>query len=46
MNMDWLCDNVDGSIPAYEELLPASRPLVRQLGLDRDQLPPETEVMK
>ena len=43
MNMDWLCDNVDGSIPAYEELLPASRPLVRQLGLDRDQLPPETE---
>ena len=43
MNMDWLCDNVDGSIPAFEELLPASRPLVRQLGIYRDQLPPETE---
>lgn len=43
MNMDWLCDNVDGRIPTFEELLPASRPLVRQLGLDRDQLPPETE---
>ena len=46
MNMDWLCDNVDGTIPAFEELLPASRPLVRQLGLYRDQLPPETEVNK
>ena len=43
MNMDWLCDNVDGSIPAFEELLPASRPLVRQLGIYRDQLPLETE---
>ena len=45
MNMDWLCDNVDGSIPAFEELLPASRPLVRQLGIYRDQLPPETEAV-
>lgn len=43
MNMDWLCDNVDGAIPTFEELLPASRPLVRQLGLERDQLPLETE---
>ncbi|MGN0779082.1 MAG: BMP family ABC transporter substrate-binding protein [Aristaeellaceae bacterium] len=43
MNMDWLCENVDGSIPAYEELLPASRPLVRQLGIYRDQLPMEAE---
>lgn len=43
MSMDWLCDNVDGYIPAFDELLPASRPLVRILGLERDQLPPETE---
>ncbi len=43
MNMDWLCDNVVGQIPTYEELLPASRPLVRLLGLERDQLLPETE---
>ncbi len=43
MNMDWLCDNVEGYIPSYDELVPASRSLVRLLGLDRDQLPPETE---
>lgn len=43
MNMDWLCDHVDGEIPAFDQLLPASRQLVRLLGLYRDQLPPETE---
>lgn len=44
MNMDWLADNVEGTIPAFDELLPASRPLVRQLGVYRDQLPLEPEV--
>ncbi len=43
MNMDWLCDNVIGQIPTYDEILPASRPLVRLLGLERDRLLPETE---
>jgi basic membrane lipoprotein Med (substrate-binding protein (PBP1-ABC) superfamily) len=43
MRMDWLCDNVDGDIPAFETLLPGSRELVRLLGLYREQLPPVTE---
>ena len=43
MRMDWLCDNIEGSIPAYDELLPRSRNLVRLLGLYRDTIPPQTE---
>ena len=43
MHIDWLCDNVDGSIPGWDELLPMSRNLVRLLGVYRDQIPPETE---
>ncbi|MBD5094553.1 MAG: BMP family ABC transporter substrate-binding protein [Subdoligranulum sp.] len=43
LHMDWLCDNVDGSIPKFEELLPFARPIVRLQGLDRDHLPPEKE---
>ena len=43
MGMDWFCDNVDGQIPGYEELLPISRDLVRVLGLYRGKLPPEKE---
>ena len=44
LHMDWLCENVIGSIPAYEELLPISQPLVRELGIYRDQIVPEMEV--
>jgi len=40
MKMDWLCDNVDGHIPAFEELLPRSRNLVRLLGIYRESIPP------
>ena len=43
LRMDWLCDSVDGTIPAYEELLDMARPLVRLQGVYRDQLPPEKE---
>ena len=43
LNMDWLCENVNGSIPSFEELLPMSQPLVRLLGIYRDSLPPEKE---
>ena len=41
MRMDWLCDNVDGSIPGWDELLPQSRNLVRLLGIYRESIPPE-----
>ena len=43
LQMDWLCDCVEGSIPAYEELLPAARTIVRLQGVYRDQLTPEKE---
>jgi hypothetical protein len=44
LRMDWLCENVEGSIPQYEELLPFARSMVRQLGVYRDQIPLEKEV--
>ena len=34
MQMDWLCENVVGSFPKYEEILPISRPMVKLLGID------------
>ena len=43
LKMDWLCDNVLGSIPRYDEILPVSQPLVRELGLYSDKIPTEKE---
>ncbi len=43
LHMDWLCENVDGSIPKFEDLLPFAQPIVRLQGIDRDCLPPEKE---
>ena len=34
MRMDWLCDNVEGHIPALSELLPMSRETTRLLSLE------------
>ncbi len=39
LTMDWLCDNVVGSFPKYEEILPMSRSTVDLLGI----LPKEQE---
>ena len=36
--MDWLCENVEGSIPSFDELLPGAREMVRLLGLYRGEL--------
>lgn len=33
MHMDWLCENVEGSFPKYEELVPMARPMVDILGI-------------
>lgn len=33
MHMDWLCENVVGSFPKYEEILPIARPMVDILGI-------------
>ncbi|MBR6089753.1 MAG: BMP family ABC transporter substrate-binding protein [Anaerolineaceae bacterium] len=43
MQMDWLCENIDGTIPSFDELLPQSRNLVRLLGIYRESIPPEVE---
>lgn len=43
IHMDWLCANVDGTIPAYEDLIPASQETVRFLGLHPHRISPEKE---
>ncbi len=43
LRMDWLCSNVIGRIPAFEEILPVSQNMVRELGLYRDSIPAEKE---
>ena len=44
LHMDWLCDNIIGSIPGFEEILPMSQAMVRELGIYRDSIPAEKEV--
>ena len=46
IRMDWLCENVIGSIPPFEDILPRSQALVRELGIYRDKLPQEMEAKK
>lgn len=43
MRMDWLCENIEGSIPDFDSLLPQSQELVRLLGIHRETIPPKTE---
>ncbi len=43
LRMDWLCENVEGSIPDFEELAPRARALVREQGIYRDKIPKEKE---
>ena len=43
LRMDWLCDNIDGTIPAFEEVLPFAQPMLRELGVYKDTIPPEKE---
>ena len=43
LHMDWLCENVDGSIPEYEEILPRSQGIVRLQGIYRDRIAPVKE---
>ena len=44
LHMDWLCENVIGSIPPFQEILPISQNMVRELGIYRDTIPLEKEV--
>ena len=44
LHMDWLCQNVEGVIPSFDEIEPFAQPMVRELGIYRDQLPAQKEV--
>ena len=39
LRMDYLCHNVEGSIPGFEELLPMAQPMVRELGIYKEDIP-------
>ena len=40
LHMDWLCENVIGAIPAFEELSDKAKEITRLQGIYRDQIPP------
>lgn len=39
LHMDWLCENVIGEIPSFDQILPMSQTIVRELGIYRDTIP-------
>lgn len=43
LRMNWLCDNVVGSIPSFDQILPVSQATVRELGIYRDKILTEKE---
>ena len=45
LHMDWLCDNVDGIIPEFEDVLPFSQAMVRELGVHRERIPAQKEAL-
>ena len=44
LHMDWLCENVVGKIPTFDQILPMSRTMVRELGIYRDSISEDKEV--
>ncbi len=43
LHMDWLCENVEGEIPPFDQIAPFARDMVRELGVYRDTIPMERE---
>ncbi len=39
MKMDWLCGNVIGSIPEYDQIKPFSQAIYRELGIHKEAVP-------
>lgn len=37
LQMDWLCENIDGCIPAYDDMLPFAKPIMRELGINKEK---------
>ena len=46
LTMDWLCENVIGEIPTFDQILPMSQSIVRELGIYRDTIPVVKELVK
>ena len=44
LRMDWLCHNIIGSIPTFDEILPMSQSIVRELGIYKDTIPAVKEI--
>ena len=43
LHMDWLCENVCGVIPSFDQIQPYARSIVQTLGIHRDQIPVRQE---
>ena len=43
LHMDWLCENVEGEIPSFDQIAPFAQAMVRELGVYRDTIPMEKE---
>lgn len=43
LHMDWLCENVDGAIPAFDALNEKGQAIARLQGIYRDEIPPQKE---
>jgi basic membrane lipoprotein Med (substrate-binding protein (PBP1-ABC) superfamily) len=43
LHMDWLCENVDGFIPEYEQLTERAKAIYRMQGVHRERVPLEKE---
>ena len=43
LHMDWLCENVEGTIPQFEDVLPFSQAMVREQGVNRDRIHAQKE---
>ena len=42
--MNWLANNIIGEIPTFDQILPVSQAMVRELGIYRDKIAAEKEV--
>ena len=43
LHMDWLCENVVGELPPFDQIQSFARDMVRELGVYRDEIPLEKE---
>lgn len=43
LHIDWLCENIEGKIPEFNEIEAYSKAMVRELGIYRDTIPKEKE---